>query len=353
MSHEIYLAGGCFWGTEAFLKCLPGIVSCEVGYANGNGSVAEPTYEQVCSGVTDCVECVRVAFDPQVISLRLLLEAYLTTIDPTSVDRQGGDAGRQYRTGIYWVDPADEGEVRGLLALLADDLAATGRGSLAVEAGPLRDFFPAEGYHQDYLDKNPDGYCHVNLGGAKRFVARHAEAFAAVAARAQAGRAARLDALEHAIIEFDAGDAKRIQHFIKVRDLARLIARGEGADPATLFTLEAAALVHDIGIHPAEERYGYQNGKLQEEMGPAPAREMLERLGFEPEVVDRACYLVGHHHTYSDIDGLDYQALVEADFLVNLFEDEASEHAVKTAYDRIFATDTGRALCRQMFGLAE
>lgn len=349
---EIYLAGGCFWGTEAFLRKLPGVVLCTVGYANGNGSFERPTYEQVCTGATDCAECVHVRYDQQVISLPLLLRAYLTTIDPTSVNRQGADTGRQYRTGIYWSDAADEAAVNEVLALVEDNLRATGRGALAVESGPLLSFYPAEDYHQDYLDKNPGGYCHVDLGGAERFVAAHAEEFRQVAARAAEERAAMLDALEHAMIAFDAGDPKRIQHFIKVRDLTRLIARGEGADQRLLFTAETAALVHDIGIHPAEEKYGYQNGKLQEEMGPAPAREMLERLGFAPEVVDRVCYLVGHHHTYTDIDGLDYQALVEADFLVNLFEDDASDHAVQTAYERVFTTKTGRGLCRQMFGLA-
>lgn len=352
VQREIYLAGGCFWGTEAFCKKLPGVTACQVGYANGHADVEHPSYEQVCSGATGCAETVRVTYDPAIISLSLLLQAYVTTIDPVSVNRQGGDVGEQYRTGIYWTDAADESVVRSVLHGLQRELTRLGRGTVAVEACPLQSFWPAEDYHQDYLDKNPGGYCHVDLGGAERFVAAHAEEFRQVAARAAEERAAMLDALEHAMIAFDAGDPKRIQHFIKVRDLTRLIARGEGADQRLLFTAETAALVHDIGIHPAEEKYGYQNGKLQEEMGPAPAREMLERLGFAPEVVDRVCYLVGHHHTYTDIDGLDYQALVEADFLVNLFEDDASDHAVQTAYERVFTTKTGRGLCRQMFGLA-
>lgn len=167
-----------------------------------------------------------------------------------------------------------------------------------------------------------------------------------------AERARLLEKVEHAMIAFDAGDAKRIQHFIKVHDLARLIGRGEGMRGEELFTLEAAAYVHDIGIHPAEERYGYQNGKLQEEMGPAPARELLARAGVPSAAVERACYLVAHHHTYTDIDGLDYQALVEADFLVNLFEDGAAPHTIETVYEKIFVTETGRELMRQMFGLA-
>ena len=165
-------------------------------------------------------------------------------------------------------------------------------------------------------------------------------------------RARLLEKVERAMIAFDAGDAKRIQHFIKVYDLARLIGRGEDMRGEELFTLEAAAYVHDIGIHPAEERYGYQNGKLQEELGPAPARELLTRAGVPAAAVERACYLVAHHHTYTDIDGLDYQALVEADFLVNLFEDGAAPHTIETVYEKIFVTETGCELMRQMFGLA-
>lgn len=180
--HEIYLAGGCFWGTEAFMKRLPGVVTCEVGYANGNGSVDRPTYEQVCSGTTGCAETVRVTYDPRVIPLPLLLEAYLTTIDPTSLNRQGADRGEQYRTGVYWTDPADEPAVHAALLHEGRRLRRFGRGLVVVEAEPLRDFWSAEDYHQDYLDKNPRGYCHVDLGGAERFVAAHERDFAIAAA---------------------------------------------------------------------------------------------------------------------------------------------------------------------------
>ena len=100
---------------------------------------------------------------------------------------------------------------------------------------------------------------------------------------------------------------------------------GEGLDADTLLTLEAAAIVHDIGIHPSEEKYGDCIGKHQEEMGPEPARKMLAEIGFSAERCERVAYLVGHHHTYKGIDRADYQALVEADFLVNLFEDGSSE----------------------------
>lgn len=103
---EIVLAGGCFWGTEAYLKRLPGIIQTEAGYANS--STPQPSYEEVCSGETGAAEAVRVIYDKDVIPLPLLLEAYLRTIDPTLLNRQGNDRGTQYRTGIYWTDERDE-----------------------------------------------------------------------------------------------------------------------------------------------------------------------------------------------------------------------------------------------------
>lgn len=160
-----------------------------------------------------------------------------------------------------------------------------------------------------------------------------------------------LQKLYHAMIAFDRGDARRIQHFIKVHSLARQIGLGEGLTGDALMTLEAAAIVHDIGIHAAEEKYGYNNGKLQEEFGAPLAERLLRELGFPDEITARVAYLVGHHHTYAEIDGLDYRILVEADFLVNLYEDGADEQTIRTAYDRMFKTETGRALCRDMFGI--
>ena len=158
-----------------------------------------------------------------------------------------------------------------------------------------------------------------------------------------------LDRLAREMILVNRGDPKRIQHFLKVREFARLIAAGEGLDERSRFTLEAAALVHDIAIRRCELIYGSCNGKLQEQEGPALARELLTALEFEPDVVERVCFLVGHHHTYDQIDGMDYQILVEADFLVNLYEDEAGEQAVETALERIFRTRTGRELCQAQF----
>lgn len=169
-----------------------------------------------------------------------------------------------------------------------------------------------------------------------------------------------LAALHRAMITFDRGDPRRIQHLAKVHGYARLIGTLEGLDPKTLFTLEAAAYVHDIGIHIAEEKLGYQNGKLQEELGPAAARDLLARLGFPEEVIGRVTWLVAHHHTYAGIDAPDYQILVEADFLVNIFESEdapsnraspAMQQAARNARDRIFATRSGIALANDMFGL--
>ena len=124
---------------------------------------------------------------------------------------------------------------------------------------------------------------------------------------------------------------------------------GEGLDADMLLTLEAAAIVHDIGIHPSEEKYGDCIGKHQEEMGPEPARKMLAEIGFSAERCERAAYLVGHHHTYKGIDRADYQALVEADFLVNLFEDGASPNGIRTAEEKVFRTATGKYLLEAMF----
>lgn len=147
------------------------------------------------------------------------------------------------------------------------------------------------------------------------------------------------------------GDPRRIQHFMKVHDFARTIGILENLDKETLFTLEAAAVVHDIGIHVSEEKYGSAAGKYQELEGPPLAKEMLTRIGFPESVITRICYLVGHHHTYQDINGWDYQILVEADFLVNLYEDQASGKAAARACETVFRTETGRQFCREMFGL--
>lgn len=162
-----------------------------------------------------------------------------------------------------------------------------------------------------------------------------------------------LDKLYFEMIDYYKAQPSRIQHFAKVHSFARLIAIGEGLDEDTRFTLEAATYVHDIGIKPAEEKYGSCAGPLQEKEGVEPARKMLTKLGFEKEVVERVCWLVAHHHTYTDVTEMDYRILLEADFLVNLFEEDENEKTIRAAYDNIFKTETGRSICRTMFGIGE
>jgi len=155
---EIYLAGGCYWGTEHFLQCIRGVISTEVGFANGNTS-GPVTYKEVCTGTTGHAETVHVTYDPTVIGLDCLLRFFMRTIDPTSVNKQGNDVGTQYRTGIYFVNAPDERVAR---AVLKDVAATVGDTPIAVEVCPLRNFCRAEDSHQKYLDANPTGYCHID-----------------------------------------------------------------------------------------------------------------------------------------------------------------------------------------------
>lgn len=159
----------------------------------------------------------------------------------------------------------------------------------------------------------------------------------------------QIDSLLSEMIQYYSGDPKRIQHFLKVHSFARLIGSQEGLGERELFTLEAAAVVHDIGIRLCEEKYGNCSGKVQEKEGPAIAEAMLKKLDFDQNVIHRVCWLVGHHHTYSNIDSIDYQILVEADFLVNLYEDQLSEDACLAALNHIFRTESGIRLCRTIF----
>ena len=159
----------------------------------------------------------------------------------------------------------------------------------------------------------------------------------------------KLDMLCMKMTAHDVGDPRRVQHFMKVSSFAALIGRLEGLDEHTLFVLEAAGLVHDIGIRPAEEKYGYENGQLQQELGPDAARPMLLDCGFDEAETERICYLIAHHHMYDNIDGADYQILIEADFLVNLYENHSGRDAVQHVYDTIFKTAAGKELCRLMF----
>lgn len=160
----------------------------------------------------------------------------------------------------------------------------------------------------------------------------------------------RIARLTVAMVAYDAGDPRRIQHFLKVHAWAAAIGRVEGMDEETLDVLEAAAILHDIGIHKAEQLHGSTDGKWQEQLGPPEAMALMKQVGgFSEEEMERIAFLIAHHHTYDDIRGLDYQILVEADFLVNLYEDGASKEAVRRAGERIFRTETGRRMLREMF----
>lgn len=152
---EIYFAAGCFWGAEKYFKLVDGVLSTGVGFANGN--TPDPTYRQVCTDTTGYAETVRIVYDPLVISLVRLVELYFLAVDPESLNKQGEDEGTRYRTGIYYKDPEDLPAIRAAY----DAEAAKHPVSLAVELEPLRNFYPAEEYHQDYLEKKPDGYCHL------------------------------------------------------------------------------------------------------------------------------------------------------------------------------------------------
>lgn len=148
----------------------------------------------------------------------------------------------------------------------------------------------------------------------------------------------------HEMILFDRGDARRIQHFLKVYQFAALIGKLEGLSPEQQEILEIAAILHDIGIIPSEKKYGISNGKLQEQEGPAYARELLNRIGgYGQDFIDRVCFLIAHHHTYEGIDGLDWQILLEADFLVNSFEKNMPEDAIKKFRASVFRTKSGIA----------
>lgn len=161
----------------------------------------------------------------------------------------------------------------------------------------------------------------------------------------------KINQLIYRMTEYFSGDPKRIQHFMKVYAYSVLIAKGENVDDALLETLQAAAVVHDIGIHAAEEKYGSCSGKLQEKEGPPLARAILAEVGYSSECIERVAYLVGHHHTYDKIDGMDYQILVEADFIVNMYEDNLSKAAIQKACQSVFATNSGKKLCRDIFAI--
>ena len=152
---HIYLAGGCFWGTEHFFKQIDGVVETEVGFANGQTD--NPTYEQVYTDTTGYAETVHVVYDQDMVSLEFLLRMFFVAIDPTSLNKQGHDEGTRYRTGIYYADAADLPVIEKIYAEEQNKYQQP----LVVENLLLQNFYPADEYHQDYLDKHPDGYCHL------------------------------------------------------------------------------------------------------------------------------------------------------------------------------------------------
>lgn len=157
MVKEIYLAGGCFWGTEHYFKQIRGVISTEVGYANG--ATPNPTYEEVYTDATGYAETVHITYNEEAVSLELLIEMFFRSIDPTSLNQQGGDCGTRYRTGIYYTTEDDLPTIKRIYNAVAEELTEP----IAVELCPLQNFYPAEEYHQDYLDKHPTGYCHIPM----------------------------------------------------------------------------------------------------------------------------------------------------------------------------------------------
>lgn len=154
---EIWLAGGCFWGVEAFLSKLPGVIYTEVGYANGK--TENPTYEDVCRKGTGHAETVYVRYDNGIISLGKLLGYFFRIIDPTALNKQGNDIGTQYRSGIYYKNEEDKSVIEDFIHKIQPSF----KKQVITEVQPLMNFYKAEEYHQDYLEKNPYGYCHIDL----------------------------------------------------------------------------------------------------------------------------------------------------------------------------------------------
>jgi uncharacterized protein len=164
-----------------------------------------------------------------------------------------------------------------------------------------------------------------------------------------AGGVSLIAEVTHRMVRYNGSDVRRINHALKVTAFATLIAEREGCDAPTVELVTLAGLLHDIGIHLAEEKHGSSAGKWQEIEGPAVAAELLEGLDLSPGIVERVCFLVGHHHTYSAVDGVDFQVLIEADFIVNAFEDELSSEAIARIERQIFRTRYGRELLDGLF----
>lgn len=158
----ITLAGGCFWGVEEYYKRLKGVLDTNVGYANGHTD-KPVSYREVCTGETGHAEAVWIEYDPAVISLPKILEHLFRIIDPTSLNKQGGDIGTQYRTGVYYQNPEDHAQIRAFV----EQAQANSEQKIVVEVAPLQNYILAEPEHQEYLYVNPNGYCHVNFSVMK------------------------------------------------------------------------------------------------------------------------------------------------------------------------------------------
>lgn len=160
MQQTIYLAGGCFWGVQGYFDLLKGVINSQVGYANSK--VESPSYQQVCNGATQAVEAVEITFDSTLLSLETLLKRFFSIIDPFALNYQGNDIGTQYRSGIYTKDIKTLNAVQNFIKVLQKQFSK----EIVTEVSLLENFYPAEDYHQKYLQKNPTGYCHIDLSAA-------------------------------------------------------------------------------------------------------------------------------------------------------------------------------------------
>ncbi|WP_202117238.1 peptide-methionine (S)-S-oxide reductase MsrA [Clostridium chromiireducens] len=154
---KIVLGGGCFWGVEKYFAMIPGVLKTEVGYANGK--TENPTYEEVCKNDTDFVEVCYITYDEKIVSLDTLLDKFWNIIDPTTLNKQAGDIGTQYRSGIYYIDESDLDMINKSKLKVQEQY----ENPVVTEVKPLEKYYSAEEYHQDYLEKNPTGYCHIKF----------------------------------------------------------------------------------------------------------------------------------------------------------------------------------------------
>ncbi|HIU56235.1 MAG TPA: phosphohydrolase [Candidatus Ornithomonoglobus merdipullorum] len=163
----------------------------------------------------------------------------------------------------------------------------------------------------------------------------------------------RLTKTAFAMCEYMAGDVMRINHFMKVHSFAKIIGEAEGLDARTQEILEAAAYVHDIGIKNSEIKYGSSSGYYQQIEGPGEAEKLLAECGYDKEFIDRVKYLVSRHHKYVNIDGPDCQILIEADFIVNVYEDEINRETIRDIYEKIFRTESGKEIMRRLYAAGD